>query len=84
MGQGQLANHGSFPFDFQAARPPPRTHLTVMQRTPAAATAAATMCVLPQPGGPYSSTPVRRRRGACEWGAEGRKNSWQPTSEAPL
>lgn len=39
--------------------------LTVMQRTLAAATAADTTCVLPHPGGPYSRTPVRKRRGAC-------------------
>lgn len=37
---------------------------TLMQRKPQAATAAATRCVLPHPGGPYSSRPVRRRRGA--------------------
>ena len=33
---------------------------------PAAATAADTMWVLPQPGGPYNSTPVRSRRGALQ------------------
>lgn len=38
--------------------------LTLTKRMPAAATAAATVCVLPHPGGPYSSTPVRSRRGA--------------------
>ncbi len=32
--------------------------LTPTKRRPAAATAAPTTCVLPQPGGPYSSTPV--------------------------
>ena len=37
---------------------------TATKRMPAAATAAATMCVLPQPGGPYSSAPVRSRSGA--------------------
>ena len=37
---------------------------TLTKRIPAAATAAATTCVLPQPGGPYSSTPVRSRSGA--------------------
>ena len=37
---------------------------TLMRRMPAAATAAATMWVLPQPGGPYSSTPVRSLNGA--------------------
>lgn len=37
---------------------------TLMQRMPQAATAAATRCVLPHPGGPYSSRPVRRRSGA--------------------
>ena len=38
--------------------------LTLTKRMPAAATAAATVCVLPHPGGPYSSTPVRSRSGA--------------------
>lgn len=33
--------------------------LTPTKRMPAAATAALTMCVLPQPGGPYSSTPAQ-------------------------
>ncbi len=37
---------------------------TLTRRMPAAATAAATMCVLLQPGGPYSSTPVRSLNGA--------------------
>ena len=37
---------------------------TLTRRMPAAATAAATMWVLPQPGGPYSSTPVRSLNGA--------------------
>ena len=37
---------------------------TLTRRMPAAATAAATMWVLPQPGGPYSSTPVRSLSGA--------------------
>ena len=39
---------------------------TLTKRRPAAATAADTICVLPQPGGPYSSTPVRRRSGALQ------------------
>jgi hypothetical protein len=38
--------------------------LTDMKRMPVAAAAQLTACVLPQPGGPYSSTPVRRRSGA--------------------
>ncbi len=38
--------------------------LTLTRRIPAAATAAAAMWVLPQPGGPYSSTPVRSLKGA--------------------
>lgn len=37
---------------------------TLTRRIPAAATAAATMWVFPQPGGPYSSTPVRSLNGA--------------------
>lgn len=37
---------------------------TLTKRMPAAATAAATMWVLPHPGGPYSSTPVRNLKGA--------------------
>ena len=37
---------------------------TPTKRMPAAATAAETTWVLPQPGGPYSSTPVRNLKGA--------------------
>ena len=39
---------------------------TLMSRSWQAAAAAATTCVLPQPGGPYSNTPVLRRRGALQ------------------
>ena len=39
---------------------------TLTNRRPEAATAAATACVFPHPGGPYSSAPVRRRNGALQ------------------
>jgi hypothetical protein len=38
--------------------------LTLTYRMPVAASAAETACVFPQPGGPYSNTPVRSRSGA--------------------
>ncbi len=43
---------------------------TLMQRKPQAATAADTRCVLPHPGGPYNSIPVRSRSGALHSQAE--------------
>jgi hypothetical protein len=50
--------------------------LTEMRRAPVAATAAATTCVLPQPGGPNSSRPaaaITRSWSGC-WGPGQRKN----------
>mmetsp|Transcript_13475 Transcript_13475/g.42318 ORF Transcript_13475/g.42318 Transcript_13475/m.42318 type:complete len:316 (+) Transcript_13475:210-1157(+) len=63
--------------------------LTEMWRRPQAAAAQRATCVLPQPGGPKSSTPVRARSGA-DWksseycaGISSTSHSWSLTSSSP-
>ena len=54
--------------------------LTLTRRSLQAATAAATTCVLPHPGGPYSSTPVRSLKGALR---HAKAQPLQPTAITP-